>query len=106
VDDARVELEAKYLHAFGDGAIIQGPESISAIERTSLVKMAACSYCPQKAFGYMNAEWMKFKDAMRTGDCVVFFRSDRTSWNELKGVEGYGLMRKGKLIVELIVSVS
>ncbi len=97
---AKAELE------LDTDAIVGGPMNIAAVEEKSLAEIAACSHCPQKPFGYLNAKWEEFKSEMRPGDCVVFFRSGRTSWNQLMGVEGYALMRGEKLVRKMITGVS
>jgi hypothetical protein len=106
VEYAKSELEGKYPRAFGAGATVRGPISVLAIERDERTKIAACSHCPQKPFGYMHAKWEKFKNQIRPGDCIVFFRSDQASWKALAGVEGYVLMRGKKLILEILTRIS
>jgi len=53
-------------------------------------------------FGYMNRFWKDFKRQIKPGDSLVFFRSDRQSWNGLYGREGYALVRRGKVVKVMI----
>jgi hypothetical protein len=50
---------------------------------------------PRVPFGYGNQEWEKFKAQLQEGDTIVHFRSDRRSWSNLAGEEGYAIMREG-----------
>lgn len=103
---AKAELEAKYPGAFGSEAVVRGPESVRTIEQREKANMAACADCPQKPFGYNHANWQEFKSQLRKGDCIVFFHSNRASWERLAGVKGYALIRGKRLLFEVVTGQS
>lgn len=106
VEDARAALDAWSPKAFGPQATVQGPKRHETIEREALAEIARCRDCPQKPFGYQQAEWEQFKRLIREGDCVVFFRSNPASWNGLYGVEGYALIKNRKVVRIILTLMS
>jgi hypothetical protein len=106
VNDAKAALDAWSPKAFGPEATVKGPMSIETIEREAFSSIARCADCPRKPFGYQHAEWEQFKSLIRMGDCIVFFRSNPASWPALYGVEGYALIRGGKVSRTLLTLVS
>jgi len=106
VNDAKAALDAWSPKAFGPQATVKGPMSIVTIEREALTTIARCVDCPREPFGYQHAEWEQFKSLIKAGDCVVFFRSNPASWQGLYGVEGYALIRAGKVSRTLVTLVS
>jgi hypothetical protein len=103
---AAAELSVRYPGAFGPGAVVQRPESVRTIEQRERKRIAACTDCPQKPFGYMHADCQRFKSQLRKGDCIVFFHSDRASWKGLAGVKGYALIRRKTLVLEMLTGQS
>lgn len=106
VRDARTALDAEWHGAFGPDAIVEGPKTVPEIERESLTRVAKCTHCPQKPFGYQYTEWEQFKRLVRPRDCVVFFRSNPASWEALYGTEGYALVRNGRILRSILTSLS
>jgi hypothetical protein len=43
-------------------------------------------------------EYARFETQYREGDELYFFRSEKRSWRDLAGTEGYVLIRNGKII--------
>lgn len=54
-------------------------------------------------FGFIFDEWVQFKNKIRVGDMLWFFRSDQSSWNALAGREGYAIVRNN-MIIDIFVT--
>jgi len=106
VRDARAALDAQWLAAFGPEATVEGPKTVEEIEQEALFRIAECTHCPLRPFGYQYAEWEQFKRLVRPGDCVVFFRSNPASWEGHFGREGYALVRGGRIVRWLLTALS
>src|SRR4029078_12158664 len=60
-------------------------------------------------FGAINEEWNKFKGQLRESDELWYFCTPEETWTTLFprcGLEGYVIVRDGKLFDELLTSVS
>ena len=99
---ARQVFESEYPDLFDDGAIVDGSRTFADAERRSLAEMSQCARCPQVPFGYINDKWVAFKAMYRDGDCLVYFRSGKRSWDGLFGREGYALFRDDGIIAVFI----
>jgi len=98
VKDARAALQADSPRAFGSGAIIEGPKTITTVEHEELAKLEECPHCPLMPFGYQFPAWEQFKRLVRPDDCLMFFRSSPYSWEHAFGSEGYVLVRAGRIV--------
>ena len=58
------------------------------------------------AFGYSNNQWVNLCEEMKKGDELYVFRTPDESWDNLAGREGIALVRKGKIVAEIITIMS
>ena len=106
VGDARQVFESEYPELFDAGSIVDDTRTFADAERISLEEIATCEHCPQVPFGYINDDWRAFKTSYREGDCIVYFRSGKKSWDGLFGRQGYALLRDKKIVAVFISLLS
>jgi hypothetical protein len=103
---AKPLLQKKFDNTFSAGSVISGPVTIEQAEAEGMRGIQDCSQCPKKPFGYANKEWVAFVRDLKSGDCIVFFRNSTDAWSQLFGVEGYAIVRAGKLRGVFLTSMS
>jgi hypothetical protein len=57
----------------------------------------------------LDEQWLLFKDQMKTGDELWYFRTPPKTWTEyfpLCGMEGYALVRGDKVVAEMLTAIS
>ncbi|NTU72721.1 hypothetical protein HGB07_00920 [Candidatus Roizmanbacteria bacterium] len=58
------------------------------------------------AFGYLQDKWVEICKEMKKGDELYEFRTPDESWDILAGREGVALVRRGKIVAEIITIMS
>jgi hypothetical protein len=94
VEDSRAALATESPRAFGPETIVDGPKTIATVE---LELRAERLLTDQDQY----PEWEQLKRLVRSGDCLMFFRSSPYSWEHAFGSEGYVLVREGKIVRDL-----
>lgn len=57
----------------------------------------------------LDEQWLQFKDKMKDGDELWYFRTPQETWTEFIprcGMEGYALIRGDKVVAEIFTSMS
>jgi hypothetical protein len=56
----------------------------------------------------LDEEWAEFSELYQPGDELWYFRTPPETWTgfPLGGMEGYAMVRNGKLIAEIFTSIS
>lgn len=58
------------------------------------------------AFGFMHSAWLHLLTQMQPGDELWEFRSPPASWKQLCGREGLVLLRRGKVVANVLTGMS
>jgi hypothetical protein len=56
-----------------------------------------------------DKDWLRFKENMKDGDEIWYYRTPQETWNEwfpLCGREGYVIVRDDKIIDEILLAIS
>jgi hypothetical protein len=74
--------------------IIRGPLTVEEVEKELIVE------CVEGVVRemYGGLAWYKLKAELRHGDELYFYSSDRESWAQLRGSEGYVAIRGNKVL--------
>jgi len=108
--DYHAEVRNRNLHPTlvipGRGWEIRGPLTVAQVEQESLEELRKSQRedVPPVPFGFINDRWNELKSQYEEGDELYFFRSDKRSWLDLCGEQGYVLIRKNELL-DLLVTV-
>jgi hypothetical protein len=57
----------------------------------------------------LDEQWLQFRDKMLGGDELWYFRTPQETWTEFFprcGMEGYALVRDGRVVAEIFTSIS
>ena len=82
----------------GEGSFVGVLPSATVAEEAALEDIKRCGCCRQVPFGSAYDEWGAFKGWLRAGDFLVYFRNNNDSWRVMGGVEGYAIVRDGKIV--------
>ncbi|MCH2177132.1 MAG: hypothetical protein MK193_15540 [Lentisphaeria bacterium] len=58
------------------------------------------------SLGLADEKWLSFLNGLSKGGCIYEFTSSEADWNSLRGVKGYALVRKAKIIDIIIIKKS
>jgi hypothetical protein len=89
----------------GAGALVGLAPVVSAIEAASLEDAKKNRGCPQIPFG-SREDWIAFTTDIVAGDRVVYFRNSDERWRVHGGVEGYAIVRSGKVIRSFLLAMN
>lgn len=53
-----------------------------------------------------DPDWQEFVSKCKQGGDVYYFKSDRRSWTELRGIEGYVLIHKDKITGVFVTGIN
>lgn len=92
----------------GRGWETRGPLTVPQVEQESLEELSKSPRkdIPQVPFGFLGERWTEIKNKFRDGDELYFYSSDRRSWLDLCGIRGYVLIRKDKIIDEIVTAMN
>jgi len=98
----------------GRGWEIRGPLSIDQFEKELIELYEEASTIRKKVYNlnekFENSEigtdFARFKSQYKKGDEIYFFKSDKRSWIDLCGEEGYVLIRKNKFVDRLVTAIN
>lgn len=57
-------------------------------------------------FGYMNDQWLEFKNKIQDGDQIWEFSSSTEEWMNLVGRAGLCIVREGRIVESIVTAMS
>ena len=82
-----------------EGYSISAPLTTDQIEKEALAaweKAGSIGHRPMMRSG--NETWEEFKASLKVGDHLVLMSSPPETWRKLAGLEGYAIIRNGKIV--------
>ncbi len=82
--------------------VIRGPLTVEEVEKELVVE------CTEGVVHemYGGPIWYKLKAELKDGDELYFYRSDRESWAQLRGSEGYVAIRGNKVVGSFFIGIN
>ncbi len=86
---------------------IRGPLTVAEVEQELFgAPVDASSIMSPPLRDMFKEKWLRLKSSFEEGDELYFFRSDKTSWSQLRGREGYVLVREDKIVSRLVTRMN
>ena len=90
---------------FRDNILFSEPKSAEEVKTAGMVlaRKSNRDDLPALPFGFSNDCWQQMKRKIKPGDKLVFFRSPEEDWEQLRGMEGYALVR-GRMLIDVLIT--
>jgi hypothetical protein len=92
-----------YLHAGID--VVRGPLTVKEVQN-ELTEDAKRASTGGRRVIPGGPEWEELKAKLKRGDQLYFYKTDRQSWQELRGREGYVAIRGNEVIDDFLTRMN
>lgn len=97
--DSKVTPEVEFI---SDPSTLKEKLTIDEAEAENIVDIDGVRI----AFGHSNKEWLSLCRKVQKNDELYYFKTPQESWDNLAGKAGISLVRKGKIVAEIITLMS
>ena len=93
----------KIKELYGSDTSLDGPLSITEVEKRNLVPIEKDGQKITVPFGFVNDKWLEIKAEMKKGDKIFEFSTGPDSWAHLAGRAGVIVLR-GEFVVGTVIT--
>ncbi len=85
---------------------MRGPLTVEQVHEELVEAAEDLSRAEKRTLTFEGPEWHQLKSKLGKGDEFYFFKSDRQSWTNLEGSEGYIAIRGSEIIGSLVTIIN